>query len=80
MTRARSLQAKRLEHRIPGHLVAAKLGTSRSRLCAIENEYFAATQTELDRIDAAINGIIAERQKISELAEQHGLSLAGAAL
>lgn len=80
MRTARELQTKRLAARIPGQLLASKIKISRSRLSGIENGYVAVAPEELAHIENAIDVIVAERQRIADLAEREGLSLAGVGL
>jgi transcriptional regulator with XRE-family HTH domain len=71
------LRAKRAAHRIPGTAVATKVGTSRSRFSEIERGYLKPPAEELNRINQAIDEIIQERQQLTKLAADAGLSLAG---
>lgn len=72
------LRRKRAAHGIPGHTVCARADTCRSRLSDVELERVPATLAELQRISTAIDEIISERQRITQVVEAHGLSLAGA--
>jgi hypothetical protein len=77
MHTAIELRAKRNAAGIPGFAVAERAGIPRSRLCDLELGHIKASEGELERIDGAIDGILAEKKKISRLAEENGLKLAG---
>lgn len=80
MTAGSRLQSKRLSNRVQAYVLAGRVGTSTSRLSGIENGYVAVAPEELARLDAAIDAIVAERQRIADLAAREGLSLAGVGL
>ena len=77
---AKNLRAKRALAGIPGHAVCLAAGISRAKLSDIEREYVIPTADELQRIDAAIEGIVGTRQHLTKLAAEAGLSLAGVRL
>lgn len=74
------LRAKRAEGRLDGYTVAGRAGITRTRLSDLERERFKPRPGELQKISDAIDQIAAERKRISELAESHGLSLQAAGL
>ncbi len=74
------LRTKRAGFRIDGHTICARLKRGRSWLSDVENERVQVELAELQRINSAIDSIVAERAKIAQLAAEHGLSLAGVGL
>jgi transcriptional regulator with XRE-family HTH domain len=77
MSTAANLRAKRNAADIPGHAVAKRAEIGRSRLSDIELGHVEASQEELERIAAAIGAIESEKKKITQLAADNGLELAG---
>jgi predicted transcriptional regulator len=77
MPTAAALRTKRNAVSIPGFAVAKRAGIPRSRLCDIELGHVEATEEELERIAAAIGAIESEKKRISQLAEENGLQIAG---
>jgi transcriptional regulator with XRE-family HTH domain len=80
VTAANKLRAKRAAAGIPGHAVCQVAAISRAKLSDIEREYVVATPEDLRRIDAAIEGILQTRRRLTRLAEEAGLSLTGVRL
>ena len=77
MLTAREIRAKRAAAGISGEAVCRVAGFSRSKLCNIECENVAATIEELLRIDAAIDQILLNKQRVTQLATEAGVSLIG---
>ena len=70
----RSLQFRqlRIEARIPGALVCARSGMSRSRLSDIERRYVQPSEEELARIEHALNSLIAAKDQVKATAAAVG--------
>ena len=71
------LRAKRAAAGIPGRAGCEATCISRPRLSDIERGYVDAPADELRRIYTAIEEIVATRQRLTQLAADEGLSLAG---
>jgi transcriptional regulator with XRE-family HTH domain len=80
MITATEVRAKRAAAGISGEAVCRVAGFSRSKLCNIECENVSATREELFRIEAAIDQIIRNRQRVTQLANDAGVSLIGVQL
>jgi transcriptional regulator with XRE-family HTH domain len=74
------IRAKRAAAGIPGYVLSRAVHISRGRLSEIETGVVQAASEDLQRIDAALDQIIREREKLSELAARAGLSLRGVRL
>jgi transcriptional regulator with XRE-family HTH domain len=74
------LRARRVAAGISGEGVCRVAGFSRSKLSNIERENLVASLQELQRIDTAINQIIQNRHRVTQLAMEAGLSLTGVRL
>jgi predicted transcriptional regulator len=74
------LRKKRKANDIPGRTVSKRAMVSTPRLCELELGNATATPDEIERISAAIETIITERQRISELVASEGLSLTAVGL
>ena len=73
----KKLRLKRVAAEITGHAVCQRARIPRSRLSDIENAHVTATPDEIQRIEAAIDDIIATRAQVESMAAAAGLSLAG---
>jgi transcriptional regulator with XRE-family HTH domain len=73
----KQLRAKRAAAGIPGHAISRKAGISRGKLSEVETGVCPIDSDLLQRIDAAIDAIVVDRTKLSELASKAGLSLEG---
>jgi transcriptional regulator with XRE-family HTH domain len=73
----KALRAKRAAAGIAGHAICARAGLLRSRLSDIENGHVTATADEIERIVAAIDGIVQARERVESLATAEGFSLVG---
>ena len=73
----KDIRAKRVSAGLTAVLVCTKARINRSRFSDIERGHIAARDEELRRIDSAIAEIISTRRKLTELAQEAGLSLAG---
>jgi transcriptional regulator with XRE-family HTH domain len=71
------LRTKRATAGISGAVIASKIGKSRSWLCEVECGYLTPPIEELTRISDAIDQVVQDRQQLSKLAADAGLSLAG---
>lgn len=78
MVSAADLRVKRLTARIPAYIVCRKLDDcSPSRFSNIENERITVSVTELAAIDAALDSLIAARERIEQTARESGWPVGG---
>ena len=71
------LKVKRLTAGIPGSVLCAKIGLSRSRLSLIERGYVNPSPHELARISAALDQLIEAKSVIEKVAASVGWPLVG---
>jgi len=69
------LKQLRQQAGINGYLVCQRSGVGRSRLSDIERGYVDPSQSEVQRIQTAIEELLQARQKVVQLAEQVGWPL-----
>jgi len=73
----KQLRRRRVAEGIPGYVVCGRANIARSRLSDIELGHVEPSDEELKRIGSAIEGILAEKEKITQLAAENGLALTG---
>jgi AraC-like DNA-binding protein len=66
------LRTRRMSAGIPGRVLSAKAGMSRTRLSDIERGYVRPVTGELDRIYEALNLLIEAHEKIAAIAKECG--------
>jgi len=66
------IRRRRVTDRIPLHVVAGRAGVSRGRFSEIESGLVTPRPEEIERIDQALNSLIAARKKVLDYAEQVG--------
>jgi len=70
--RVEHIRQRRLAAGIPGRLLCAKSGVDRSRLSDIERGYASPSESELLRLEKALDQLISAKERVSELASQVG--------
>ncbi len=67
-----TLRSQRITAEIPAILLARHAGIDRSRLSLIERGHVQPTNEELQRLDSALNLLIAARLRVREVAAEVG--------
>ena len=71
----KELRRKRMVAEIPGRLVSSRAGISTSRLSEVERGLVPSAPDELERIERALDYLIAARQKVAAVAAEVGWPL-----
>ena len=69
MANIKELRSKRRAEEIPSIILVKKSGIERCRLSLIECWHLQPTEDELKRISVALNGLIAARRNLQQVAE-----------
>ena len=67
-----SIQNKRIQHGISGHLVCKKMGWVRSKLTIVERGYRPIPEEDLARLDAVLDQLISTKAAIQKTAASLG--------
>ena len=67
-----TIRTKRVSAGIAGQILCKKLGFSRSRLTAIEKEYWKLSMEELQQIDAALDELIQTKARMEAVGTKYG--------
>ncbi len=72
MRKGELLRKRRAAYGIPGSVLCRKAAIWRSRLCGIERGHIDAPESELQRLFAALDELVAVRREVQKLALRMG--------